>query len=346
VKVRYQVFVSSTFEDLRDTRESVIKAILELGHIPVGMEMFSAGDEQQWELIKRQIDDSDYYVVIVAHRYGSMDGANSYTEKEYDYAAEIGVPSLGFVIDPTAEWPANHMDRDSTKTILLEKFKEKVKNKIVSFWKNPEDLHAKVSIALAKAVTAYPRIGWVRSSTSVTPEVTNELSRLSKENADLRIRLTQLESKDSQSILNQQAETIEILGKNKFNIGLKFKGETSFGHAVEATLYEIFTIIAQETLIEISVKWFCTYLAFCLKENEEKLESPYPMAANVARQILSSFQALGIMQPSTKRHAVGDKEEYWQITQSGRDLHHATIKQSLLKGGVFGSALKTNRPTL
>jgi Domain of unknown function (DUF4062) len=40
----------------------VAKAILELGDIPVEMEMFSAADEEQWKLIRRQIDQSDYYV--------------------------------------------------------------------------------------------------------------------------------------------------------------------------------------------------------------------------------------------------------------------------------------------
>ena len=54
--IKYQVFVGSTYEDLKEERSQVIKAILEMGHIPVGMEMFSAGDEQQWKLIARQIE--------------------------------------------------------------------------------------------------------------------------------------------------------------------------------------------------------------------------------------------------------------------------------------------------
>ncbi|MFC0139562.1 DUF4062 domain-containing protein [Erwinia mallotivora] len=84
---KYQIFISSTYEDLKNEREQVIKAILEPGHIPVGMEMFSAGDEQQWELIKRQIEQSDYYILIIAHRYGSeTDEKISHTEKEFDYA--------------------------------------------------------------------------------------------------------------------------------------------------------------------------------------------------------------------------------------------------------------------
>jgi hypothetical protein len=57
--IKYQIFISSTFEDLVPERDQVIKAVLEMGHIPVGMEMFSAADEQQWEIIKKQIDQSN-----------------------------------------------------------------------------------------------------------------------------------------------------------------------------------------------------------------------------------------------------------------------------------------------
>jgi hypothetical protein len=31
---KYQIFISSTFDDLKDERDQVIKAILEMGHIP------------------------------------------------------------------------------------------------------------------------------------------------------------------------------------------------------------------------------------------------------------------------------------------------------------------------
>lgn len=85
MSTKYQIFISSTFDDLKEERSQVIKAILEMGHIPVGMEMFSAADEEQWKLIARQIDETDYYVVIVGHRYGSMIDGISYTEKEFAY---------------------------------------------------------------------------------------------------------------------------------------------------------------------------------------------------------------------------------------------------------------------
>src|SRR5574341_408539 len=189
VNVKYQVFVSSTYDDLKEERGLVVKAVLEMGHIPVGMEMFSAADEQQWQIITRHIEKSDYYVVIVAHRYGSMEGDRSYTEKEYDYAIECGIPVLGFVIDEAVPWPPGKTEKDQAKRDALAAFKDKVKSRYISYWGSPADLYGKVSIALTKQMTVQPRIGWVRASEAAGPEVFAELARLSKENSDLRSRL-------------------------------------------------------------------------------------------------------------------------------------------------------------
>src|ERR1043165_6097881 len=90
---RYQVFVSSTFADLKDERGRVIQTLMEMDCIPAGMELFPAADEDQLEFIKRVIDDCDYYVVIVGGRYGTTNTSDglSYTEKEYEYAVERGL---------------------------------------------------------------------------------------------------------------------------------------------------------------------------------------------------------------------------------------------------------------
>ncbi|AMR27792.1 hypothetical protein A0257_12275 [Hymenobacter psoromatis] len=48
---KYQVFISSTYEDLKTQRDEVVKTILRIGHLPVGMEMFNAGNDTQGKLL-------------------------------------------------------------------------------------------------------------------------------------------------------------------------------------------------------------------------------------------------------------------------------------------------------
>ena len=69
---KYQIFISSTYEDLIEERRKVQDTILSMYQFPIGMEMFSADDKEQWEIIQETIDSSDYYVLIIGHRYGSI----------------------------------------------------------------------------------------------------------------------------------------------------------------------------------------------------------------------------------------------------------------------------------
>ena len=85
---KLQVFVSSTYTDLKEERQAAVEAILSAGHIPAGMELFTAGDESQMTVIKRWIDESDVYLLLLGGRYGSVEkvSGKSYTHLEYEYA--------------------------------------------------------------------------------------------------------------------------------------------------------------------------------------------------------------------------------------------------------------------
>ena len=98
---KYQIFVSGTYRDLNKERQAVFHAILKDGNIPVGMEYFNAADESQWRIIQNAIDCSDFYVLIIANRYGSIiengvDKGISYTQKEFRYAKQKKIPILAF----------------------------------------------------------------------------------------------------------------------------------------------------------------------------------------------------------------------------------------------------------
>src|SRR3989339_1808734 len=110
---RYQVFISSTYSDLKDERKQVMQTLLEMDCIPTGMELFPAADEEQLEFIKKIIDDCDYYLIIIGGRYGSTtaDGI-SFTEKEYDYAVGKGIPIIALLHGNPEIIPAGKTEMD------------------------------------------------------------------------------------------------------------------------------------------------------------------------------------------------------------------------------------------
>ncbi|HBL45933.1 MAG TPA: hypothetical protein DDZ90_21355, partial [Planctomycetaceae bacterium] len=165
---KYQIFISSTYTDLIEERATLIKACLDFEHIPVGMEMFVAGNQAQWEVIEQQIEQVDYFVSLVAHRYGSRPDKNlpSYTEMEYDYATSKGIPVMGLVINPDTNWNPNSMDKEPEDLEALQKFKAKIKTKMIMEWEDKKDIAKNFTLSLNKLIQTSPRPGWERCSGS------------------------------------------------------------------------------------------------------------------------------------------------------------------------------------
>jgi hypothetical protein len=165
---RYQVFVSSTYVDLIDERNAVIQALLEMDFIPCGMELFPAADEDQWSLIRRVIDDCDYYVVIVAARYGSIGpGGKSYTQLEYEYAVAQGKPAIAFLHSNTNSLPNDQCEQTDQGKVKLQRFRDLCQGRMCKPWKTSESLAAMVCSSLSKLVHQRPGVGWIRADTAV-----------------------------------------------------------------------------------------------------------------------------------------------------------------------------------
>lgn len=148
---RYQVFISSTFEDLQEERSEVMQALLELDCIPAGMELFPASNEDQWSLIKRVIDDCDYYILIIGGRYGSCNNEGiSYTEQEFRYALETNKPIISFLHKTPGNIINSKSEQNEGNKVKLENFRKLAQKKIVKYWTAPEDLGSIVSRSMIK----------------------------------------------------------------------------------------------------------------------------------------------------------------------------------------------------
>lgn len=168
MKKKYQVFISSTYKDLVEERAAVSQCLLDCGCIPVGMEQFPASGMSQMDYIKKMLVDCDYYILILAGRYGSTDTDGiGFTEKEYDYAKSIGLPVMSFVIEDAGKLQADKCENTDAGRRMLEEFKSKVcKDTLVKFYKSTENLRAHVAVSLQQCIRDFPAVGWVRATAS------------------------------------------------------------------------------------------------------------------------------------------------------------------------------------
>lgn len=346
---RHQVFVSSTYTDLKDERSEAIQALLELDCMPAGMELFPAANEEQWKWIQKIIDESDYYIVIIGGRYGSVHPASgiSYTEMEYRYALETGKPVIAFLHEDLAKIENGKSDTDPALREKLKLFRELCQKKLVKYWNSPTDLAAKLSRSLTRLIKDAPRPGWIRAD-KIEDSIQLELLQLKEANRRLSDAL--LEQKNSDVATADVAQ-----GDDKFKIPFwidfsffargKWVRAESVWRTIVLSWDQIYTIISPalnktERVSDVREK----LIGFCA--NEVKASTidasvsigEIKISADALDQIGSQFTALGFITQQTY-----DGNAYWRVTDLGQAM---VIKALALKRGEEESKLSLISKTL
>lgn len=224
---KLQVFVSSTYTDLKKERQAAVAAILKLGHIPAGMELFTAGDQSQWDTIKTWINESDVYMLILGGRYGSVEEKSglSYTELEYDYAVQTGKPFFAVAITDAALERKVHGEGIAAVETLnggpLKIFRNKVLSSISSFFDDEKDIRLCVYESLADFSTNKNLVGWVPGNTVVdTMPLFDEIKKLSDEGVALRAKIAEYERRNNKVTENDlEYENIrDLLEKTELDV--------------------------------------------------------------------------------------------------------------------------------
>lgn len=326
---RYQVFISSTFTDLVAERREVMQALLEMDCLPAGMELFPAGNTDQWTLIQGVIEQSDYYLVILGGRYGSItEEGISYTEKEYDFAVERGIPLMGFVPSDLDAIPVGKTDRSDAASKKLLSFQQKVQMRLTRDWKNADDLGSKVTRGLMHLIKNNPRPGWVRGDQAMTAETRTEI-------AELRASLAQVEKRElektppSQGAINlefahgQDVIKVDVVHSG-YNTG-QFINELEEGD-LEYTWDEIIEALGPfmiEETPEGSIRG--TLNNHILRDIQADPEGwidhwAGESAAVTDRSwgsIIVQLRALGLVELGTRKRTASDKSVYWKLTPAG-----------------------------
>ena len=336
---RYQVFISSTFTDLKHERQAVLRAVLELDHMPAGMELFPAADDTAWQLIKDVIDNSDYYVLIIGGRYGSLDETGiGYTEKEYDYAVDSNKPVISLLHENPDNLPREKTETDETIWDKLKQFCSKVESRHTCvYWNSPDDLKAKVIIGLTAATKRHPRVGWIRADKLPSKDTLKELLDLRKQNAELEAQLKVERTgppKGSEEFVQGEDEfTISCEFTARFPDSKEYYGyaDKSYSGTFPVNWNDMWGGIAPTLLNEATESQlrnaFWTFFTSRGKEafnNDKDLKGASLKSFSFSNRDIETcivqFRALGLMKESDRQRSIKDTNTYWTMTTYGDQL--------------------------
>lgn len=331
---RYQVFVSSTYEDLQEERKEVMQALLELDCIPAGMELFPASNEDQWSLIKRVIDDCDYYILIIGGRYGSCNEEGiGFTEMEFQYALQTNKPIISFLHKNPEAIPSGKSELDPIKRQKLNDFRDLAQKKMVKYWNTPDDLGSAISRSMVKLMKQFPAVGWVKADNVMDVDSAKEMLQL-REEAD------RLKKELENQVLNPPIGSENLAkGNEKFSIILRFKGDDNdelqtydCALSFELSWNEIFTVISPYLVTENTEQVMGNALVISIKNKYEEELHDYQMSQSYDalrlfkldsqdfQTIKIQLKALGLIEISTRNKSVKDRGMYWTLTSYGEHI--------------------------
>lgn len=314
----YQVFVSSTYSDLKDERKRVSDTLAKAGFISVGMELFPAADQQQFEFIKRVIDRSDYYVVIVGGRYGSLaDDKVSFTEMEYEYARERKIPVLAFLHRTPEMIPVGKTDQNDDKAARLKRFRDTLANgRLIDFWDDAGDLCTKVTISVVNAANLTPGAGWVRGDQAIDPKVLQELERLRIENDALRAQLLDTDG----AVITFPAHLSGPEDAISIELALRKKNERSLNTIqTQMTPRYVMESVVDLIIREVSEGVVSSNLAnvYARQHLDWKDIAAISVEAEDLKKLRFHLEALGLIKAES-RQGTSSKYIAWTLTEKGR----------------------------
>lgn len=230
---KLQIFISSTYKDLLPERQAAVSAILKAGHIPAGMELFTAGDESQLEVIRHWINESDVLMLILGSRYGTIEpkSLKSYTEIEYHYAKELGKPTFAIIMDDGCfddNWKKFQDEHEIENRTKYDEFKTFVKSNMCSFFTDPKDIKIAIYESLNVIANKYDLQGWISgASVKSIVQISAEKEILNSEIKKLQTEIQVLRDQNNDQRLMQKQDTYngfsfqelrDILVKTRINL--------------------------------------------------------------------------------------------------------------------------------
>jgi hypothetical protein len=296
---------------------------MEMDCIPAGMELFPAADEEQWEFIKRVIDDCDYYLLVIGGRYGSVtaDGI-SYTEKEFDYAVSKELKVVALIHGAPDDIPFGKSEQDPDLREKLLSFRDKVMNgRLIKFWKNAEELPGLVALSLQKTIKMYPATGWVRASNIASEDILIDINNLRKENNELKIQLNKIQAQEKPLVDGIAGIDTTFTIHGTYKTSMRYGDRTDkFEHTLSwRALFSLISPYLVEHPNDASVK---IRLTSNLKEKAALPSSAHAVTIDDQefKTITIQLNAYGLITTKYSQTVKGGMALFWSLTKAGERL--------------------------
>lgn len=333
---RYQVFVSSTYADLKEERQRIIQALMEMDCIPAGMEIFPATDEEQFAFIRRVIDDCDYYLLLIGGRYGSLTASGiSYTEQEYDYAVSKDLKVIALLHENPDEIALGKSEKDPELRLQLQRFREKVSSgRLVRFWKSASELPGVVALSLSKTIKTYPARGWIRADRVASEAILSELNEVRKLNDELTREVRTLRTVPPPQVqgLAGLDEPFELSGRHYNNSGQRSTWTATM------TWRQIFAAISPYLIQHPSAQRVKDVMEEAAFRASGRLGSGPMMDDQVFQTVSVQLKAVGLVDISYLKNTAGGMGLFWSATPQGEQL---MLETRTIKSAVSGLSEST-----
>ena len=152
-----KIYLSATFDDLKDYRAAVYRILRMLRLDVISMEDYVAADAYPLHKCLADVAASDIYIGLIGWHYGYIPDQDnpeqkSITELEYRQAEKCDLPCLLFLADKNAGWPDQYKDiatgAGNHGKYITHFRAELEKEHLVSYFKNPDHLASLVSVAV------------------------------------------------------------------------------------------------------------------------------------------------------------------------------------------------------
>ncbi len=182
---RYHVFISSTGADMQPERSVLANTLASLGFFSWGLE---ARTPLTTAFARRQIDDCDYFVLLLGSRYGDLSASGvSYVHLEYIYAITKQKPVLVILHESPETRAVEFQEPSKEGQRKFEDFRRQLQRErdMVVTFREPKELEVILRHAMPQLTQRYPSMGWVRPSDAPMKALQLENEKLKEKVAHL-----------------------------------------------------------------------------------------------------------------------------------------------------------------